>query len=232
VRRPWGCDHNRAVRFLSECRFPQLRQAHLDIDVGEVHFDDVDVDDGQSEWDIAIEGPQLLCRFLTAHPAIDDLSFTMSPDAYSLVLPAVRSHRLGLHACSKLSTSLFTLLPPSVTILKLPVYLTEEEDDVEDIDVPIQDMLFTLLAIKTNVKEVHLSIGRMWDSPCYDDDHLAELPLHFAREAENINVRLLKELGVIFQVAVKLQEHGITVHDERGMMFQDYFSGGSARLHD
>jgi hypothetical protein len=240
--RPWGRYHNRAVRFLSGCHFPRLRQAHLNIDVSEIHpDDDENVDDDEDEDDeddgnAHEEGPELLHDFLTAHPTIDDLSFTIFPDAYAHVLPAVRARRLGLHACSQLSSFLFTHLPPSVTVLKLPVYLTEEEDDEADIRVPIEEMLHSLLgctrAGETHVKEVHLSIGKMWDSPGYDDDVLAALPLHFAREAENDNPQLLKELGVIFQAAVKLQEHGITVHDERGMTFQDYFSASAAHCHE
>jgi hypothetical protein len=244
--RPWGRYYNRAVRFLSGCHFPRLRQAHLNIDVGESHPDDDDHDDdGEDDDDddddddndnAYEEGPELLHDFLTAHPTIDDLSFTMLPDAYQYVLPAVRARRLGLHACSQLSSLLFTHLPPSVTVLKLPVYITGEEGNEAEIDGPIDEMLYALLASTvaggTNVKEVHLSIGKMWDSPGYDDHVLATLPLHFARQGETNNTRLVKEIGVIFQLAVKLQEYGITVHDKRGMTFQDYLSGGYTHRHD
>jgi hypothetical protein len=222
LQQPWvsGVGHH-AIRFLTHCRFPKLRQASLHINLDEIDSEDGEDEDESYDND---GGPDLLSNFLTAHRTIDELSITVTPDMYERALPAVTSSCLSLQGCGTISPSLFRLLPPSVTILKLPVYVTEDDGGGPDPEVPVDQMLGELLLSNTNVKEVHLSIGHIWDRRGHYDNYLPTLPFYFARETETPYDDILEE---IFPLAVKLQERGITVHDERGSTLHDAFIAGS-----
>jgi hypothetical protein len=48
------------------------------------------------------------------------------------------------------------------------------------------------------------------------------LPIYFAPEVLNEDALLVREFGIIFQLTVQLQKLRITVHDERGITFQNF----------
>jgi hypothetical protein len=194
------------LNFLKRCNLPSLA-------VMELVFRTTEADETEA-----------LRHLIRHYPQVTDWQLIIDPSQYEDILPLLQARTIKLNWAPRLSVEAFQHLSSQVRVLHLPVFWTEDPIYLA----PISEWFLTN---ETHVTELHMVMQFLQllgeersASPLGPDDERIEEPLTFGDAAENTHPARCRAIGFIFQYAIKLQRLGITIKDQEGMSFQDYFN--------